>query len=1231
MIPFKRDTRHRAHAAMNNTLCLKGNYMELRRCVSRYVLVFCLFSAGLVTESAVGAQAQSQKSAAVIQSSGGPDSYGYTWNDAVAYSWIDARDGGYSAGLGAPLGAVSQGGAINLGFSFPFYENAYTGIIPSTAGVIGFDSSSLGFASSAYAVIPTPDSPNNFIAPLFYGFGVNYAEFHGNIYYKTGGSAPNRYFVMEWYQVRDSVNTYTFEVVLYESGNFDFNYQSVNQSNGSLCGSTAGIEDASGYDGLAYKQYGCNSMTASTGHTVRFTRPTQSARVLAWPRADGKFAYPGQATTFTETLYNKGGLGSDTFELAAASNWQVRFYASDGQTLLANTNGAAGLDSGPISQGLSQTVVIKVAAPASATVGMSNVVQVTARSALNSAHAQTIPLQLAVPAPFVQASQRSPDIVAGPIFYRPSGAVDAQSAMTNVTEMSPPALVTTPAGNIVQVFTNVDVSGEASGVFVSLYDQAGQVVRPVTRLTSPVTNTEHMRDEDVIIAVAPNGNLGIAFRRWGYRYSDSEWNTLIDLLILNSAGQQVAFITAANAGWGGSVDYYMPAIAATSDNRFVLSWSRLETVGGQNVSSSYYAVYATNGQQVKAPVQLNSSVTSCMGANLLNLTPLSNGSVLVLQTKCDGLYLARLNSAGTVLSALTRFATSSGGVYYPDALQLDNGNIVLAWGQRAISDSGAPEALSYAVLNANLGTVKGATAFPIQSPTQGDLGVSVVRAGNRAVLTWSSCCMSMPHLYYALVNNVGTLLTPPMAFDGDPSSSIAADIDGLASTSLPDDVTPPENPVLASPSHTAGAWSNNNVISVTWSSTDNDVDGYAAVWDHAASTLPATATKTYEQDVTGIASSPLADGEWYFHLRAVDNAGNWATTAAHLGPFRIDRTAPTSQAASALYAAGAFSVTWSGMDGGAGIASYDVWVRDGPAGGWGAWQTGVTTTSALYTSVTVGHTYYFRSKAYDGAGNVELPADLPADGDTHTRVALYQVSGRVLNARGQGMFHANVAADPAALDMALTNERGEYGLFFDVGGTYTLTAQHNSNAVLPPIYGLPINSSIANLDFVLPPKQDAITDGTFEAGSLSAWGVDPGLSATLASSYSGRYGLDLQVPDVSLAFAAGGPCITQSVTVQSAWQRPTLSWMSRVAQGNPADALVMSMDAGSTVISQSIPLASGGWVHGWLDLGPLRGQTATLCIGFATQNTPQEVSIDDVSVGESPLPIYKVYMPVLQR
>ncbi|MFN2286163.1 MAG: hypothetical protein ACK2UQ_17240 [Anaerolineae bacterium] len=77
-----------------------------------------------------------------------------------------------------------------------------------------------------------------------------------------------------------------------------------------------------------------------------------------------------------------------------------------------------------------------------------------------------------------------------------------------------------------------------------------------------------------------------------------------------------------------------------------------------------------------------------------------------------------------------------------------------------------------------------------------------------------------------------------------------------------------------------------------------------------------------------------------------------------------------------------FRVRWQGEDsGGSGIQCYDVQVRDG-VGLWQDWQTCTTDTVAVFAGER-GHTYRFRSRATDNAGNVEA---WPARFDTWTRI-----------------------------------------------------------------------------------------------------------------------------------------------------------------------------------------------------------------------------------------------------
>jgi len=110
------------------------------------------------------------------------------------------------------------------------------------------------------------------------------------------------------------------------------------------------------------------------------------------------------------------------------------------------------------------------------------------------------------------------------------------------------------------------------------------------------------------------------------------------------------------------------------------------------------------------------------------------------------------------------------------------------------------------------------------------------------------------------------------------------------------DTTPPSNPTgVSSTSHTTSVWSSDNTIDVTWTdATDNlsGLDGYSILWDTNSNTVP-DQIKDIEEEVQAATSPVLANGNsHYFHIRSVDNAGNWQSTV-HLGPFFIDTPVPT--------------------------------------------------------------------------------------------------------------------------------------------------------------------------------------------------------------------------------------------------------------------------------------------------------------------------------------------------
>jgi DNA-binding transcriptional ArsR family regulator len=108
------------------------------------------------------------------------------------------------------------------------------------------------------------------------------------------------------------------------------------------------------------------------------------------------------------------------------------------------------------------------------------------------------------------------------------------------------------------------------------------------------------------------------------------------------------------------------------------------------------------------------------------------------------------------------------------------------------------------------------------------------------------------------------------------------------------DTAPPGEPMnLTSTSHVVGQWSPRNIVDITWSAADggpSGISGYSYVWDNAPDTLPPEVPDTGGDVLTASSPSFPDGGDWYFHIRARDGAGNWAPGAATSGPYRINTT-----------------------------------------------------------------------------------------------------------------------------------------------------------------------------------------------------------------------------------------------------------------------------------------------------------------------------------------------------
>jgi hypothetical protein len=189
--------------------------------------------------------------AAVIRDNGGPDSWGHSWIDSddpmgPVYSWIDISTVGTEL---VGLGDDDTSAALNIGFSFPFYENSYTKLYIASNGIITLGAPS---TSRSNVNLPNATTPNNLISIWWDDLDPRKG---GHIYYYY--DAANNRFIASFVDIRNYYSTtgtgsLTFQAILYPDGKIILQYGVMNPGSDAdgLNGATIGIENSTGSDGL---------------------------------------------------------------------------------------------------------------------------------------------------------------------------------------------------------------------------------------------------------------------------------------------------------------------------------------------------------------------------------------------------------------------------------------------------------------------------------------------------------------------------------------------------------------------------------------------------------------------------------------------------------------------------------------------------------------------------------------------------------------------------------------------------------------------------------------------------------------------------------------------------------------------------------------------------------------------------------------------------------------------
>lgn len=698
------------------------------------------------------------------------DSFGYTvLDDSGQYAWKDTTGGSTVVFSDADDGVNFS--PIPFGFTFPFYEFAFTDLFVSTNGLITFGEGNITPANTS---LPLVSQPNELIAVLWDDLAVGGTLNSGKVVTKAGGVSPSRFFVIEWNNVTrlGSSQVLTFQAVLFENGDILLQYQRLDAV---VDSATVGIEDR---DGLVGIEFLYNETGLTAGSAVRFVRPTSSYRLKVLTPRVGEFTEDGMAT-FQLQLRNTGDKGSDSYEFTTPKNdWSFAYYQENGVIPLADTDGDGLFETGTVPQGNDVTVLMFLQPPDGVEVGdqLSMTVQVTSRH--DPTVTGEIAVQSAVPASFAQVY----------VDTRRGAVIDLVWQENRI-----PALIdnwfsgsTLAVGPIMNGFLEVwEKNGTAvsevtsttvsfTNLEFSVINRYGTVEQYRVRLTDneqlAVNNLEVVDRSPSVGASPGKDRAAIVWSRTATNKNDNRSLSNVYLAVVNRRGDVLVPETSItrNTTWGDpgalNLPYYDTTSACvTMNGHYVVAFEdERRHSGGDESRNIIYAVYDQSGAVVKGPSAVTASVPgdTVYGDPSLHCLD-DNRAVLAFSrhTVASGSYAVMLtvfDSSGNTILTPQQVSGASG--YRPDAVQFQDGKIMLAW-----TNSTGP-GLQYVRLRGDTFAVIGSPAS-LNSPDGrlADNASVTMTMEKHAVVTWIDAS-AWNRLYYALIDSQGQVLSAPMLF-----------------------------------------------------------------------------------------------------------------------------------------------------------------------------------------------------------------------------------------------------------------------------------------------------------------------------------------------------------------------------------------------------------------------------------------------------------------------------------
>jgi hypothetical protein len=223
------------------------------------------------------------------------------------------------------------------------------------------------------------------------------------------------------------------------------------------------------------------------------------------------------------------------------------------------------------------------------------------------------------------------------------------------------------------------------------------------------------------------------------------------------------------------------------------------------------------------------------------------------------------------------------------------------------------------------------------------------------------------------------------------------------------------------------------------------------------------------------------------------------------------------------------------------------------------------------------------------------------------------------------------------LNADLSDIDGNASLYFAQSGIHDVHVTRDGFGSLPPMRSLLVTDSVESVHFYLPPTDDRIIDGGFEAGDLAAWTISGEITPVLtATAHTGNFAVTFGGP-VSPTLPGTGPwsgVIEQEIAVLPALKLATLSLLYHVeAAESASDTLQIRLIGTTRTVTHTLPLTASRWVHYWCDLSDWEDPTLTLRIEWyqSERTITAGVIVDEVSLGSSIRGVYSIYLPLALR